>query len=94
MISELEVARLVGEIVTALVAVGGGLWFIARKLWHVIAKLDEVSTQQGQTNKHLARINGSIARHEEELINQRELNAYFAGVLGEPKPGGKGDPAP
>jgi hypothetical protein len=78
--TEIELIRLVGEIIGVIAAFFGGFLWIARLLWKTHTKLDGV-------NSRLDKLNGSVAKHEGELIAQKELNAWFSGVLGEPKPG-------
>jgi len=74
-----ETARLIGEILAVLMVLAGGFRWIVRSLWRAHAKLDQMGDQ-------LRQINGSVKRHDEDLQQQKELNAWFSGVLGEPKP--------
>lgn len=85
--SEFETVRLIGEIIGVVLAFAGGFAWIAKLLYRTHTKLDGV-------NDRLDRLNGSVAKHEGELIAQKELNAWFSGVLGEPKPGEKRSPRP
>ena len=77
--TEMEVARIVGELAAVLVAmVAAGRWLLVY-LWRIIHKVDALTEQVRQ-------INSTVAHLTEENREQRELNAWFAGKIGEPLP--------
>lgn len=55
--SELEIARLVAEIIGITITVAGGLWWLSRLIWRAIELLDGV-------NNRLDVLNGSVKRHD------------------------------
>lgn len=81
--SEWETIRIVGEVLTAIGIAGSGFYWLARLLWRTNTKIDSMHTK-------LDKINGTVARHDGELQLLKEQNAWFSGVLGEPKPGERG----
>lgn len=80
----IETARLLAEVLAILGIIGTGFLWIAKLLWKTHSKLDGVNEGLSAVNAHLKQLNGSVARHEDELSKQRELNAYLKGTLGVP----------
>jgi hypothetical protein len=79
-VTALETARLLAEVLAILGILGTGFLWIAKNLWKTHTKLDGENTR-------LDVLNGSVARHEDELAKQRELNAYLKGTIGVPLDG-------
>lgn len=86
-----ELFQQVGSIFSTVVAIAAGIWYLVRRsrgYFNALdkkqdvtnAKLVELAEGQTGTNNHLAKLNGSVARHE-ELFNQvRERIAALEGA--------------
>lgn len=80
-----EAARDLSSLLTTVAAVIGGVWFFyikARRFARgFLDKQDELLQGQQGTNDHLAKLNGSVARHEKEFGLVKERLAAIEGAV-------------
>lgn len=87
-----EMARQLSSIISTLVIVAGGVWYLVRKARGYFdaqaarqetqdRKQDAMLEAQIGTNDHLATLNGSVARHEQEIGRMREHIAGLEGAV-------------
>lgn len=80
-----DAARQLSSIISTLVIVAGGIWYLVRKARgyfdSVQAKQEAVLVEQQNTNAHLKTLNGSVARHEKDLGTIREHVAALEGAV-------------
>lgn len=88
--SAFETVRLVGEIVAVILVAGSGFVGLAKLILRSIDEQRETRAEVQGVNTRLDTLNGKVSRHDDELAEQRELNAWFAGKIGEPLPKRKG----
>jgi len=77
--TEVDIVRIIAEIIGMLMALLVGFRWLVVRLLQIIRKLDGLT-------ERLDTLNDAVAKHEAALSEQRDLNNWLAGKIGEPLP--------
>ena len=93
-----EAAKQLSSIISTLIIVATGIWFLVRKAREYFnslgTKMDVLALGQEGINGHLKTLNGSVAKHETEISHLTERVAALEGAVfqrRQPSTGGGGD---
>ena len=80
-----EAAKQLSSIISTLVIVATGIWFLVRKAREYFnslgTKMDVLALGQEAINSHLKALNGSVAKHDVELGHLLERVAALEGAI-------------